>query len=99
MSLEVFTDPVLGVHTGRGHRVVPPSLVGSPKDDPVAIVVSAGWSTLSSSTTSVDANRGHRDRPSSMPKCPLTISVANHLAIMRYIRGSSRKYLLRPVGS
>jgi len=55
VSLEVFTDPVPGVHTGRGHR---PSfgLGWTSKDDPVAITVSAGWSTLSSSTTSVDAN-------------------------------------------
>ncbi len=55
VSLEVFTDPVPGVHAGRGHR---PSfgLGWTSKDDPVAIVVSAGWSTLSSSTTSVDAN-------------------------------------------
>ena len=55
MGLEVFTDPVLGVHAGRGHR---PSfgLGWTSKDDPVAIAVSASWPTLSSSTTSLDAN-------------------------------------------
>ncbi len=66
VDLEVFTDRVLGVHPGRGHRVAPPSLGWMSRDDPVAVVVSTGWPTRPSSTTPVDA-----DGPTALPRDPL----------------------------
>ncbi len=55
------------------------------KDDPVAIVVSAGWSTLSSSTTSVDANHLQwtwgRRRPRSFPRKRTKVSVVHSLRL------------------
>ncbi len=56
VSLKVFTEQGPGGHSGRGQRVVPPSSVRSPRSEPGAMVVSAGWPISSASIASVDAN-------------------------------------------